>query len=37
MDHKRYSSVPLDILEGRQPPTSEIRQQDEPRAPGDAR
>ena len=31
MDHKRYSSVPLDILEGRQPPTSEIRQQDEPR------
>ena len=31
MDHKRYSSIPLDILEGRQPPTSEIRQQDEPR------
>jgi cytochrome P450 len=31
MDHRRYSSVPLDILEGRQPPTSEIRQQDEPR------
>jgi cytochrome P450 len=31
MDHRRFSSVPLDILEGRQPPTSEIRMQDEPR------
>ncbi len=31
LDHRGYSSVPLDILEGRQPPTSEIRQQDEPR------
>ena len=30
-DHQRFSSVPLDILEGRQPPTSEIRQADEPR------
>ena len=31
LDHKGCSSVPLDILEGRQPPTSEIRQQDQPR------
>ena len=31
LDHKGFSSVPLDILEGRQPPTSEIRQQDQPR------
>src|SRR3954465_3421416 len=31
LHHDRWSSVPLDILEGRQPPTSEIRQQDEPR------
>src|SRR5437868_11535665 len=31
LDPQRFSSVPLDILEGRQPPTSEIRQQDEPR------
>jgi cytochrome P450 len=31
LGHRRFSSVPLDILEGRQPPTSEIRQQDEPR------
>jgi cytochrome P450 len=31
MSHRVYSSVPLDILEGRQPPTSEIRQQDPPR------
>ena len=31
LDHRRFSSVPLDILEGREPPTSEIRQQDEPR------
>jgi cytochrome P450 len=31
LNHKTYSSVPLEILEGRQPPTSEIRQQDEPR------
>jgi cytochrome P450 len=30
-DHKRFSSVPLGILEGTQMPTSEIRQQDEPR------
>ena len=31
LDNQRCSSVPLDILEGRQPPTSEIRQADEPR------
>ena len=31
LDPGRFSSVPLDILEGRQPPTSEIRQADAPR------
>jgi len=31
LHHDRWSSVPRDILDGRQPPTSEIRQQDEPR------
>ncbi len=31
LNHRGFSSVPLDILEGRQPPTSEIRQQDQPR------
>lgn len=31
LDHRGFSSVPLDILEGREPPTSEIRQQDAPR------
>ena len=31
LQHDRWSSVPLEILTGRQPPTSEIRQQDEPR------
>src|SRR6478752_1949846 len=31
LDPTRFSSVPLDILEGKQPPTSEIRQADAPR------
>ena len=31
LDHRRFSSVPRDILEGREPPSSEIRQQDQPR------
>ena len=31
LDPGRFSSIPLDILEGRQPPTSEIRQADAPR------
>src|SRR3954447_7644847 len=31
LNHRGFSSVPLDIYDGRQPPTSEIRQQDQPR------